>query len=80
MRGDPVPRPRRIGRHVSAALDMLDAAGARDVRVWKTRHVVIAFAIVGREHEIHMACTPKSEHDAAVHFRQALGRVMRGAA
>jgi len=75
MRGEPIHHPRRVGRHVSGALDLLAEIGARDVRVWKTKHVVIAFNVAGAEHELRMACTPRDEDNALNVFRQDLFRL-----
>jgi hypothetical protein len=79
MRGEPVPRPRRIGQHISRVLDLLDEIGAREVTVWKTRHVVVQFAFRGRTFEVHCACTPKNEHDGFHHARQSIQRTLRAA-
>ena len=79
MRDSPVPKPRRIGKHVSAALDLLEEIGAGDVQVFKTRHVVVAFTYRARRFEIFMPCTPQSESDQVHFFRQALNRTLTAA-
>lgn len=80
MRGDPVKQPRRIGQHVSRAIDFLAENGATDIRVWKTKHVIVSFMVGQHRCEVRMAGTPMDAGDAYNHFRAHLRHELERAA
>jgi hypothetical protein len=79
MRGDPVPHPRKIGKHVAAIIDALADGGASQITVWKTRHVIVGFNLGQHYFEVRTACTPRNEDDAINNAMQALRRTLGGA-
>lgn len=80
MRGDPVKQPRRIGQHVSRAIDFLAANGATDIRVFKTKHVIVTFMVGKHCCEVRTAGTPTDADAAYNNFKLALRHELERAA
>lgn len=75
MRGEPLHNPRRVGKHIADIIDLLLVPhGATDIRVYKSRHVMIVFRLGEHEMTIRTACTPRDEHHAVNFARTALMR------
>ncbi len=80
MRAEPMKEPRRAGKHVGAALDMLAQLGCREVEVIKRTHLRVSWAWGPRRLAIVMPCTPRCTDNAAERARQDIRRAIRDAA
>lgn len=76
MRGKPVDHPRRIGKHVAFAIDHLAEAGATEIEVYKTKHVIVTFKVGRHELEVRTACTPRNEGHEINRLRQLIYRTV----
>lgn len=74
MRPPPIPHPRRVGQHISEAIDLLTANGATNIRVYKTHHIAIVFNVGRHELTVRAPCTPASEDNSFNAIRQAIQR------
>ena len=72
MRGEPLKHPRKVGEHVSRAIDLLAENGATKIRVFKTKHIIITFCLGKHEIEVRTVCTPRSVDAAFVYFKTDL--------
>lgn len=76
---EPIKHPRRVGKHVSAALDFLADLGCEHVEVIKRKHLSISWAWGDRRLSISAPCTPRDEDQAERYMIQGIRRVMREA-
>lgn len=72
MRPETAKNPRKIGRHISLAIDFLHENGAKDIQVYKTRHVEICFTLGQHSLSVRTACTPRDEGNCFAYFKTDL--------
>lgn len=75
MRHEPIKDPRRIGQHVSVIMDDLAEGGARDIRVFKTKHLAMEFELGPQTYRIVLPCTPRDPDISITLTRQRLKRL-----